>query len=220
MTIQQWGQVARLADEQWGLITTAQATVLGVTRASLSRWTAAQVIERVTQGVHGFPGATDSPLVYDRALWLSLDPEVPASHRLRDPSTAGVLTHTTAARVLGLGNLLDSRTVVTLPTARRVRRVDLDLRVGNLTSGDIELVQGLPVTTPARTIRDLLAAGEDLDHVADVLVDALHSRFMPLGSLATEIDAIASSRGFPDGPTLLDHLLELRGLDESTAANR
>lgn len=218
MTIEHWGQVARLADEQWGLITTAQATARGVTRASLSRWTAAHVIERITQGVHGFPGATDSPLVYDRALWLSLDPETSAANRLRDRAGAGVLSHTTAARVLGLGNLLDSRTVVTLPIPRRIRRLDLDLRVGVLDHEDIELVQGLPVTTPTRTIRDLLAAGEDLDHIADVLGDTLHSRPLSLGALANQVEAVATIRGFDDGPALIDHLLELIGLDELSVA--
>lgn len=213
MAMEGWGQVARLADEQWGLVTTTQAAAFGITRAALSRWVKAGVIERITQGVHAFPGATDSPVVYDRALWLSIDPGPSAAERRRDLLHAGVLSHTTAARAMGLGNLLDSRTVITVPQPRRVRRVDLDLRPGTLALEDVELLHGLPVTTPSRTVRDLLADGQDLDHVADVLSDALDSRLFSLSNLAPQLEPVAIARGFDSGENLLAHLLELADVD-------
>lgn len=207
MTLERWGDVARLADTQWGLFTTAQAQQRGLTRASLGRWAQALVVEQIAHGVYAFPGATDSPLIYDRALWLSLSPGSSVDERLADPVSSGVLSHTTAARLHQVGNLLDSRTTITLPQPRRVRRVDVDVRSADLDPSDVELVDGLPVTTPVRTVRDLIAAGTDLDQVADVLDDARRRRFFSLEDLMAAIAPIAPARGFADGEDLLAYLL-------------
>ncbi|WP_407320289.1 hypothetical protein UQW22_07505 [Isoptericola halotolerans] len=45
----------------------------------------------------------------------------------------------------------------------------------NLDPQDVRLVDGLPTTTPERTIADLVRSGHDLSHVATVLGDAVRT---------------------------------------------
>ena len=71
---------------------------------------------------------------------------------------------------------------------------------GVLSREDWQLVDGLPVTTPARTIADLAAAGTDAGHLASVVRDALTR------GLATveEVVAVLSPHAFDYGHRALD----------------
>lgn len=209
MSVNQWGELARLADEQWGQFTTAQARQRGVSRAAVKHWSDNGILTRLTTGIYAFPGATDSALAYERALWLSLSPEQTLLERFADLPSAGVFTHTTAARIHDLGNIRDPRAVIALPSPRRIRRPELDIRTADLRHDEVELAHGIPVTTPLRTVRDLLADGHGLHHVAEVLDDAHRTRPLRMTDLARNLDPIAPHLGTLDGAHLVERLTAL-----------
>jgi hypothetical protein len=71
------------------------------------------------------------------------------------------------------------------------------------------IVDGLPVTTPIRTLRDLAAARTDGGHLADAVRDALAAGLVDRGELADTLRPFAHWYGAPsgDGVALLQRLL-------------
>src|SRR5665647_3232735 len=134
-------RASQLAAGQWGLLTTAQAARESITRLQLARLADAGVLERLGRGVYATTSSADEHLSL-RAAWLALDPTRTAEERLKSPTTTGVVSHASAA---GLHNL------------------------GDLTRQDVTIVEGLPVTTEERTIADLLRAGHDPEHIAQII---------------------------------------------------
>ncbi len=202
-------QIAQIAADQWGLITTSQAATAGVSKMLLVRMTSAGELERVTHGVYATPAAATDPLVETRALWLALDPARPVHERLADLPTAGVLSHATAAALHGIGDLLDDYVEVTLPQRHRSRRPELRTHRASLEPVDVTRIEGLPVTTAARTIADLTAAGNDRDHVGTILRETITN------GLATPRDVrdALDRRLGEDGPATLSELVVAAGLD-------
>jgi hypothetical protein len=205
--------IAQLAASQWGLITTAQATAAGATRMLLTRMTDNGELERVVYGVYAVPAASADEQLEKRALWLTLDPTTPAEERLTRRHESGVLSHATAAALHGIGNILDYRVEITTPNRHQSRRRDLRLHRAELRPDETTYAEGLPVTTAARTISDLVAAGHDRDHVADVLDDAVRQ------GLATpeEVETSLEERlGVESGRQVFTELVGTAGLDEKS----
>ena len=89
-----------------------------------------------------------------------------------------LLSHCTAAGIHGLGIWVD---VVELTAIRRIRLSLYEVIVhrGVVSREDWHLVNGLPLTTPARPVADLAAAGTDAGHLASVVRDALTRAWPP-----------------------------------------
>ncbi len=90
-----------------------------------------------------------SPLGHymEAALW----PQV------RRPDVVGVISHQSALAVHGLSDVNPAKIHMTLPSTIRLRREIprvLAIHYADLDAADIVRVQCVPVTTPARTIRD------------------------------------------------------------------
>jgi hypothetical protein len=205
--------IAQLAASQWGLITTAQATAAGASRMLLTRMTDNGELERVVYGVYAVPAASADEQLEKRALWLTLDPTTPAEERLARRHESGVLSHATAAALHGIGNILDDRVEITTPHRHQSRRRDLRLHRAELRPDETTYADGLPVTTAARTISDLVVAWHDRDHVADVLDDAVRK------GLATpeEVAAALEERlGVESGRQVFTELVTTAGLDETS----
>ena len=98
-------ELADLAVERSGLITSAQARGRGVTNAQLSRMVASGRLERLRHGVYALAGVPHDDLRELRAAWLSLDPSSTASDRLAAGGPPAVVSHRAAAQVHGLGVL-------------------------------------------------------------------------------------------------------------------
>lgn len=207
-------QIAQIAADQWGLITTSQAAAVGVSKVLLSRMTSSGELDRVTHGVYATPAAATDELLETKALWLALDPARPAYERLEDLPTSGVLSHATAAALHGIGDLLDDRVEVTLPRRHRSRRPELRTHRGELEPYEVTRVDGLPVTTAARTIADLVVIGNDRDHVATILREALRRG---LAAPRDVRDALVRRLGKERGVSVLDELVTAAGLDEASA---
>lgn len=205
--------IAQLAAGQWGLITTAQATAAGATRMLLTRMAATGELERVIYGVYATPAALADELVEKRALWLSLDPGRSVEERLGRRHESGVMSHATAAALHGIGDILDDRVEVTLPRRQQSRREELRLYKAPLRPDEVTLVDGLPVTTPARTIADLVGGGHDRDHVATVLAEAVSGGLTGYEQVRT---ALEERLGSQEGREVLGELLAAAGQDAAS----
>ncbi|HZC26699.1 MAG TPA: type IV toxin-antitoxin system AbiEi family antitoxin domain-containing protein, partial [Actinopolymorphaceae bacterium] len=107
--------LAELAEEQWGLFTRRQAEATGMAWSTLARLARSGVVERVAYGLYRLRGAPPVDHLDLRAAWLQLVPDVPAWERT--PET-GVVSHRSAASVLGLGHLPADTHEFTLPGRR------------------------------------------------------------------------------------------------------
>jgi hypothetical protein len=170
-------QAARRLEEyaaaQHGYVTRAQASQAGVGDQMLRRLQLGGWIDRAEHGVDRMRGAHDLPWAPVWVVWLSLDPARVAYERARHP-TEIVRGHTASTLVYGIGDLQPEPYDFWTTRRRFVRRRDVRLRVGRLPRDDIRVVDDLPVTTPIRTLADLVADGSDGGHVSDCLRDALH----------------------------------------------
>lgn len=203
-------RVSRLAAGQWGMLTTAQAEREGISRLQLARLADAGVLERVDRGVYATTSSGDEHRML-RAAWLALDPARTAEERLADLLTAGVVSHTSAAGLHRLGDLLDDRPEITLPYRKQTRR-GIRVHRRELTVDEVTLVEGLPTTTEERTVADLLRDGHDPEHIAQIIGQGVRRGVIDLDDLAMRIDPSARRHGQPDGHALVEHLLDLVGL--------
>lgn len=143
----------RIAEDQSGYFTAAQAKAAGLQQVRLVQLAQRGDIERVTRGVYRFTRFPASQLAHYMAavLW----PQV----RRRD--VLGVVSHQSALSIHGLSDVSPAQIHLTLPTNVRLRREvpkALAIHYADLAPGDVEWVEGVPVTTPARSIRDAHAS--------------------------------------------------------------
>lgn len=199
--------------DQWGLVTSAQATRAEVDRTTLTRLVDAGLLDHVRRGVYAVRAAPEDPLREIRAAWLQLNPSVPAWRRPALDPDGGVASHSTATQVHQLGDLLSGKLQFIVPRRRTSRHSDIALRRLPLETGDVTKADGLPVTTAERTIADLLTDRIDAGHIGDIVYQALWLRRVGLNSLTHRIGRYAHFYGIRghDGVALLQHLLDQAG---------
>ncbi|GLY31538.1 hypothetical protein Kisp02_49030 [Kineosporia sp. NBRC 101731] len=205
-------EVASLAASQWGLITAAQASQAGIARMQLTRMVKVGLLDRVIHGVYATPGVQADQYLDLRAAWLALAPEATAEARLTDLTAAGVVSHASAAQLLGVGDLIADEHEFTVPHRHQTRRAGLRVRRGTLKPEEITISNGLPVTTAARTVADLLLIGHELEHVAAIIADSLRQNLTDGPSLETALAPAARRHHVRDGSALLLLLLDLAGM--------
>jgi len=142
-----------IAERQLGYFTAAQARSAGVHQVRLVQLHQSGDIERISRGVYRLTRFPLSPLgqYMQAALW----PQV------RRPDARGVISHASALAIHELSEVSPAKIHVTLAQHLRVRRAVpacLVMHFAPLAPEDVELVEGVPVTTPMRTIRDVHAA--------------------------------------------------------------
>lgn len=134
-------QLARLAARQYGVYTTDQALVAGLTSSALSRREASGRLRRLEPEVYGMAGAPET--WHQRLLVACLTEDAVASHRA-------------AAALFGLDGF-PPRTVEVV-TRRWKRRANPSVRVHESTDlRDVHRTErfGIPVTSIERTLIDL-----------------------------------------------------------------
>ncbi|UOT07805.1 hypothetical protein MPY17_32260 [Rhodococcus opacus] len=91
---------------------------------------------------------------------------------------------------------------------------------GVLSREDWQLVDGLPVTTPVRTIADLAAAGTDAGHLASVIRDALTRGLATVEEVVAVLAPYAFDYGHRalDGQGFLEVLIAQAGVPATTLA--
>jgi predicted transcriptional regulator of viral defense system len=146
----QWDTVLYgIAEDQAGYFTAAQARAAGLHQVRLVQLAQQGDIERISRGVYRFTRFPVSRLGHymEAVLW----PQV------RRPDVAGVISHQSALAIHELSDVSPARVHVTLPNGVRIRREPpkgLVIHHADLKPDDVERVEGVPVTTPARSIRD------------------------------------------------------------------
>jgi len=207
-------RIARIAEDQWGLITRRQAEGAGVSQATLQRLARTGILDRVAHGVYRLTGAPPPDHIGLRAAWLQLAPEVPAWERT---PAQGVVSHRSAAALYGLGHLPADRHEFTLPERRQSRRPDVRLHHRAVRPGEWVVLHGMPVTRPSRIAADLLGDKEDPEAVARVIADALRPVYDYPAAFASALAPFAASFGLRrgDGLALLRWLLDTVGDPEA-----
>lgn len=213
-------EVADLAGEQWGLVTTAQATAVGISGPTMARLARDGVLLRLEHGVYKISGSGYDPRDELRAAWLMLNPKLTASQRISEQPLDAVISHRSAARVLELGDLDADLFEFTVNGRKQTRRKDIRIHIR---STDVprdawSLVDGLPVTTATRTIEDLAANQTDGGHLAGVVRDAVATAIVDLDRLSDVLRPYAHRYGAPpgDGRSLIRRLLHEAGLPSTT----
>lgn len=207
---------------QWGMVTTQQALHSGVDDVTLHRLKSAGLLESVRRGVYAVTSAEVSDARAEQAAWLALRPEVAGWTRSELELDGGVVSHESAARLHNLGDLVNNRVTITTPRRRTTRDPGVRLRKGALTDADVVVLNGLPVTTPMRTIYDLLGQHSDASHVATIVRQAVEAGQVRLDELAERIQPHARAYGAvpPTGAALLDLLLAQIGQSVQELATR
>lgn len=203
--------VGEIAADQWGLVTTPQAEAVGVDRTTLTRLGATGLLDQVARGVHLVTAAGIPKNLDEKVAWLRLDATRRAWERRPMDDDSGVLSHRTACVLHELGDVPAPQVEITVPRRRTTRLPGVRLRRSALTEDEVTIVDGLPVTTVARTIIDLLADKVDGGHIGGVIADALRRELVDPDVLARQADSYARAYGQPDGTRLIDHLLNQTG---------
>ncbi len=214
--------LAEVTAYQWGMVTSAQASMHGITRLDLSRLAADGQLERVAHGVYKDAGAPMGPYDDLKAAWLSTEPKTMGEARIKDLANGVVVAGESAADLHGIGDFRALRHEFVSPGRRQSQRSAIRYRQRTLDPRDITLVEGLPVMTMERTIADLIEEVGDLSLVADALRDASRKRDLDLERLRSLLAPLAYRNGLKkgDGAALLDRLMEIAGIDPEAVARR
>ncbi|MBD9730354.1 type IV toxin-antitoxin system AbiEi family antitoxin domain-containing protein [Streptomyces sp. H28] len=198
-----------MAADQWGLVTAAQVKNLGLSGVQLMRLTEAGLLENVGRGVYVLSAVGMPQHVEIKVAWLRLQPGVPAWERPLGGRDSGVVSHASACQLHGLGDIPAPEVEISVPRRRTTTESFVRLRTASLDAADITVVDGLPVTTAARTIIDLLHAKADGGHVGGVIADAERRDLVDLDELAAAVQPYARKYGLPAAATgheLIEHL--------------
>ena len=141
-------RVAALAAKQHGLLTRTQATGLGATRSMIQYRIGTRRWDQVAADVFRIVG---SPLTWRQDLLaavLAWGPGSAASHRA-------------AAPIFSMSGFSPGRIELTVPRSRKRTHGKGTVHRHPLFRSDVTTVDGIPVTTPARTLIDLAAVCSD-----------------------------------------------------------
>lgn len=141
----EYEKILEIAADQFGYATTAQAREEGVSADTLRKMAARGTLERASWGVYRVPTfpASRYAQYMEASLW-------PAGVR-------GVVSHQSALALYGLSDVSPSQVHVTVPEAFRIRREippHFEVHHADLEAGETRWFEGIPVTTPRRTIED------------------------------------------------------------------
>lgn len=217
-------RIADIASGQWGMITTAQARVHGVARANLAHRVRTGTLEPTDHhGVYRLTSAPTSHLDDLRAAWLSTNPEALALQRTAVPRPDAVIASAAAASVHRIGDVYPAPYRFIVPSRRQSTTGATAYSWRPLDTKDIEVIEGLPVTTCERTIVDLLVDEGDASLAADALRDALRSNINLDETRLEELLAPHAKRlgGSPgDGVGALAFLMLTAEMDAASEAGR
>lgn len=182
-----WKQLYDLAASQGGYFRARQAGEVGYSAQRLRPHVAAGRLVRTRRGIYrlaDFPMSDDEDLV---ELWLW-------SHE------QGVFSHETALSLHELSDAMPARIHMTVPRtwkqSRRVVPPILVLHHGDIPADDRTWVGQVPVTTPARTLRDAVD-----DHVDPTFIRQAIREGLARGTLRREHlrGIVPPPRGRPPG---------------------
>lgn len=175
--------LVEVASEQGGYFTARQAHGCGFSRANLSHHAASGRFVRVARGLYRLKGYPSSPYEEVLRAWLSLGKD------------SAVVSHESALDLLGISDVVPDEVHVTLPRTYRGRRKMPGVRVhtANLppTPDQTMVLEGIRITSPARSIADAAAAGASPEHILAAVRRALTRGMVT----AEQLERVARQRG-------------------------
>jgi hypothetical protein len=209
--------IAAVGADQWGMVSTAQATAVGADARTLARLASMGELERLAHGIYRLAGGPPGPHDDLRAAWIGLNPGRTAADRIAASPTEFV-SHRSAAVLHGFGDLDADQLEFTTSVRRQSRRPDIRIHRGTIGSDEWTLVDGLPTTTALRTIEDLADAHIDRGHLAAVVRDALLQHNLPVEKVAAVLAPAARAYGVTagDGNHLVGLLISEVGIPKTT----
>lgn len=150
----------RIAEQQGGYFTSAQAAQAGFSRKLLWHYERTRKLLRIAHGIYRlsqFPSSRFEDLF---VAWLKCGPK-------------SVISHESALAVYDLSDVIPSEAHVTVPRTASRRRKGIRLHTNQLHRRDIVKREGLPVTSVPRTISDVAKAGLSEDQVDRAIRESL-----------------------------------------------
>jgi predicted transcriptional regulator of viral defense system len=162
-----------LAEENDGLVTAGHARRAGFTDSVLARLVQRGRIERTSRGVYRIPYVAPGRFSQYRevVLWAQAN---------RGPRTVAI-SHATALAAYGISDANPASIHLTVPKTARLRREKpkgIVFHREDIGPDDITIHEGMPVTTVARTVTDLLNSGERMDLIRQAIADAHREGFI------------------------------------------
>ena len=195
-----------VASDQWGIVTTAQAGREGVERLQLSRLAEKGDLDRARHGVYLLPSHQAGPQDEIRAAWLSLEPKKFIDERWEDEWPV-VVSHESAARIHRIGRLIPPKLTFSTGGTKQTRQQGIRIYTRReLAEADIVSVDGLPVTSIARTVGDLAEQKIERGYLADLVADALRKENVRIDDLAEKLEPAARPYGAKTGMQLVSEL--------------
>jgi predicted transcriptional regulator of viral defense system len=172
-----------IAEDNYGYVTTSQATEIGVPRRGLADLTRLGAMHRVAYGVYrivDFP-ATELDSYFEATLWPQ--------------GVRGILSHESALDLWDLCDVNPAKVHVTVPRAHRVRRQVPALYVlhnDDLEPEDLDSFEGIPITTVERTLHDCIDGGTRHDLLKQAIANAVERRAITAATADDLRHALAS----------------------------
>jgi predicted transcriptional regulator of viral defense system len=177
--------ISPIAAEQAGLVTSRQATRVGVAHGTLVALGNQPALRRLRRGVYVLAfGRATHPQEDLLAAWLALDGGVLPWERTNEPRA--IISHASAASIHGLGTIIPR--LPELTTQRRAgHHSGIRLHTAPFVVDDwcwqAVADTRFPVTTVGRTIVDLVLDHEEDGYLTRAIVDAFPDRTTALDSL-------------------------------------
>lgn len=135
--------IARVADRQHGVVTTAQLEAAGIAPSGITLRVGAGRLHRIYRGVY----TVGHTRLSREDRWMAA---------VLAAGAGAVLSHRSAAALWDMRPQSSGPVEVTVPgTAGRKRRYGLVIHRSTQLSGEVTRHRGIPVTTPSRTLADL-----------------------------------------------------------------
>ena len=141
--------IFEVAADQYGYVTVDQAREAGVSPKTLHAMARRGTLEHVSNGLYRISAI--APSARAEFMEASLWPR----------GVQGVISHDSALVLHDLSDVNPARIHITVPRSHRILRRVPSIYVvhrADLAPRDVEYVEGIPVTSPVRTIRDCHAA--------------------------------------------------------------
>ena len=155
-----YDQLFVIAERQAGYFKTSQAREVGYSWERLSDLSKRGQFRRVARGIYRLAHFPGSPYEDLFIAWLRVGPKA-------------VISHESALALYELSDLIPNEVHVIIPRTGSRRRMGLRLHTNKLQDDEVTTRQGLPVTTVARTIRDVITAGLSQEIVEQAIAESL-----------------------------------------------
>ncbi len=184
------GRLANLTEGQHGYATEVQATNLGLPELEIAELKREAVIEDVVPGVLRLRGGPRHRFPRFYAAWLLTDPGIPAWERPLVHS--GAFSYGSATKLYGVGDFPGPDIDFTIPSSAHKGPDYIYFHVEELELHDLNHIEGLPVTTPARTIKDLAKSSRlDLLELGRIVASFIRNKWCTKKELGDKL-AISS----------------------------